>query len=435
MVDRWIVGDFTTGRLVAEVRDPISGSTWSTTLDGGSGTLVLNPAVRTHRLIGEMLRDQMGFRYYIAAFNDHDVVEYAGPVTRCTLDGTRWRFDAGTAWDYLDRRAIVSRDHWLTWRTPDDADPPLYQWHGTWRQIIAGIWQMVFNRGYLPWVRQDWLDQVELGEEWRRFFATSRRVEGEQTWLDPPIWPVGDQLEGKTTDHQWSVEMIDLETVAETLQEISRRESGVEVQIVPRWVGTFPDGNMLWQVVTGTDTVPHVSPTWAPWPLDMTAERSTRWVTEARIEGSTILTSARVLAGRGSEGGTPMVGWANNANVPGGQTLSSKWPEIDVTNTRHTSVHLLETANDIASSLVLDGAKPSLSCTVAIQDGGLPDPNLVRVGDMATVHAGWRHAFLPDGSHRMRIVSKTRNAAGTTNLGLVGLRYDDIARYRSRWEA
>lgn len=425
-MDRWIVGDFCTGRLITEVVNAAPGSSWEASLTGGRAELELVPSARLHRVIGELLRAKLGYRYYVAAINERDMVEFAGPVVSCRLDSDSWVFQAVSAWDYLDRRSVVSDQHW-TWWAGDN--PPIYRWSGTWRQIIAGIWGMVFNRGYLGVQEANWRAAKELQQVWRDFFGYERRSAGRQRWGDPPIIPVGAQSEGGGS-HEWSCELLDLDTVGEVLRAINARESGVEIQLQPAWLGDFPQGVMCWQVTTGTDSAPHVIPSGQPWPLDVGAPASRARISEWRADGEKSLTSARVLAGRSGGEGKPFIGWSNRTQeaVP----LEDELPEMDVTDTSHTSIVWMSTASGRASSMVLDGVQPTVSCEVEIQAGGALDPDLIRVGDLASLYGGENHAFLPAGVQRMRVLRKT-HTGGATRLSLVGLRFPDLQRYKTRW--
>lgn len=429
MTDRWIIGDFTTGRLVTEITAPGPASSWEASLTGGRAELELIPSARLHKTVGELLRDKLGYRYYIAAINEQNIIEFAGPVTSCQLDARSWRFSAASAWDYLDRRSVVSSDYWFQWQGDN---PPVFRWAGTWRQIIAGIWGTVFNRGYYGEQADKWVASTELQAAWRSFFGSDRNARTDkQQWADPPIIPVGNQVEGGGR-HEWSCELLDLDTVAEVLLAINRRESGVEIQLIPAWLGDFPGGAICWQVTTGTDPSPHVIPSADPWPFDVGAQASRVQVSEWRADGEKILTSARVLAGRSGADSKaqPFIGWSNRTQqqVP----LENDLPEMDTTDTQHTSIALMGTANDRAKAMVFDGVEPATSCEAIVQPGGALDPDLIRVGDLASLYGGPKHAFLPDGVQRMRVLRKSRQGEAT-RMSLVGLRYPDLQRYKARW--
>lgn len=432
MSDRWIVGDFTTGRLVTEVVSPGPGSSWETSLTDGRGELELIPSSRLHRIIGELLRAKLGYRYYIAAINDANIIEFAGPVTSCQLDSDSWRFSAVSAWEYLDKRTVVDRNTWASWQGDT---PPIFRWSGTWRQIIAGLWNTVLNFGYSGKTRQAWLESVELQRAWRDFFGVDRKTDGIQELGDPPIIPVGDQSEGGGR-HEWSVELLDMDTLGEVLQQINRRESGVEIQLQPAWLGDSPNGAICWQVVTGTDPSPHVIPSSTPWPFDVGARASRLQVSEWRANGEKILTTARVLAGRtGMEQNIqPFIGFFNNGQhqVPTPDGFRDGSPEINAADTQHTSITRMATAEDRAKAMWLDGMQPATSCEVTVQPGGVLNPDPIRVGDLASLYGGVSHAFLPDEVQRMRVLRKSRQGE-ETRMSLVGLRYPDLQRYKARW--
>lgn len=431
MTDRWIIGDFTTGRLVTEITSPGPASSWEASLTGGRAELELIPSARLHKTVGELLRDKLGYRYYIAAINEQNIIEFAGPVTSCQLDARSWRFSAASAWDYLDRRTVVGRGTWASWQGDN---PPVFHWTGTWRQIIAGLWDTVLNFGYGGKTKQDWEASTELRQAWKNFFGVERNADGPQGGYDPPIIPVGSQTEGGGR-HEWSVELLDMDTVGEVLDQINRRESGVEIQLQPVWLGEFPSGCICWQVVTGTDPNPHVIPSVDPWPFDVGAQASRVQVSEWRADGERILTIARVLAGRSGMDSKiqPFIGFCNG---PGGVKLEGDTrahiPEINAADTQHTSITKMATAEDRARSMWLDGAKPATSCEVTVQPGGAPDPDLIRVGDLASLYGGPGHAFLPDGVQRMRVLRKSRQGQAT-KMSLVGLRAPDLARYATHW--
>lgn len=430
-MDRWIIGDFTTGRLVAEIQNPGPQSNWHSDITGGDARLELIPSERTHRAIGEQIRDHLGYSYYAAAINDVGLIEYAGPIIKAAFTADSWQFDCDTAWDYLARRAVVAEQHWVHYQTPPDQDPPLYTWSGTWREIIAGIWLLCFNRGYRFDARPKWEEQAEAKAAWRDFFRQDRQADGQQSWLDPPIIPTGDKNAGGG-GHNFSVEMIDLDTVAEVLHKISSDETGVEIMIRPTWVGQYPEGAMLWRLTTGTDAQPLVVPSGRAWPLDMSAPNPTRHLREIRLDGEQILTSARVLGGRTGGDGTPFVGWANNLTI--GHTLDATVPELDVTSTRHTPSGTMPEASNIALGMAIDGARPGMVCTVTVAAGGMPDADRIEVGDFATLYGGDDHPQLPPGEHRMRVTAKSRSADGSTSFTLERLRWTDVSKYSTLWE-
>lgn len=433
MTDRWIVGDFTTGRLVTEITSPGPGSSWEASLTGGGAELELIPSARLHKTVGELLRDKLGYRYYIAAINEQNMIEFAGPVTGCQLDSGSWRFSASSAWEYLDRRTLIPDgapgSNWF-----DIPAPVVQTFRGTWRQIIAAIWNLELNRGYIGKPADEWRASTELRVAWKDFFGSEREVaKGGQYWADPPIIPVGSQTEGGGT-HEWSIDCYDLDTIGEVLDQINRRESGVEIQLQPVWLGEFPNGVICWQVVTGIDTSPHVIPSVDPWPLDVGAQASRVQVLEWRADGEKILTTARVLAGRSaaSADAKPFIGWANQRELGNGEIIGPEYPEMDVADTQHTSITRLATANDRARAMCMDGTAPATSCEVTVQPGGALNPDLIRVGDLASLYGSPKHAFLPDGVQRMRVLRKSRRGQAT-KMSLVGLRAPDLARYATRW--
>lgn len=431
MSDRWIIGDFVTGRLMTEITSPGPKSSWEVGLTSARGELELIPTVRLHRVVGEMLRDKLGYRYYIAAVNERNIIEYAGPVTDCTLAPDSWLFSAGSAWDYLERRTVVNRDTWFSWQ---GNNPPVFHWTGTWRQIIAGLWDSVFNFGYGGWVKDQWLESVEQQAAWQAFFGSARRVDGPQGRGDPPIIPVGSQTEGGGR-HEWSCDLLDMDSTAEVLKAINGRESGVEIQIIPRWHGEFPSGVMIWEITTGIDPAPLVIPTSiAPWPLDVAAQASRAVVGEWRMDATQAVTIARVLGGRSGGDGVPFIGFANTApGYQGKATALEGSPEINAADTSHTSIVKMATANDRARAMFLDGAIPASSCEVTIQPGGALNPDLIRPGDMVSLYGGENHAFMPPGVQKMRVLRKARVDDGAARFGLVGLRFPDLERYGHMW--
>lgn len=386
MADRWIIGDLYTGDLLYEIMEPMKDCKWSNKLKGHSLSLSLSPGSRLQKLVGEGIRAQVRWPYYVAAMNETGLIEAAGIIGAHTLEEDAWSFDVAPFTDYLSKRLV----------TPEEQDPdsnPVHIFKGsTWRYCLNAALQSMSVR---PDSDRNLIPPLKLHD-----------ASG-----DPEAGPV--QLEADPYDFCTMTDMID---------QVNKR-SDVEAIVLPVWEGTYPEGRLTWEIYCGEDRAPLIVHNSYAWVFDMTAPNPSRALTEWKRRLSDVYSDAWALVGKNaSKGG---VAYIQHRTLPGDDR-----PYLDYvlsSNQHDTS----EASWDALGQTLRSAEEPVDSCTITVLPDGLPDMLRLRVGDLAVVRIDDSHPFAPPGTHFMRVVSKERPmATGITKLSLQSLRPIDRLFYK-----
>lgn len=384
MANSWIIGDFATGQGQWDVISPGSGSTWKASVSGGSGTLSLMPTVAYQRQLGTQLRAGLGHQFFAAVINEAGLVEFAGTVGSCKASDDGWDFDIAPIEDYFAKRVVVnSHDQQIA----SMRKPPTYVLKGTWQQIASTAITYTRNR------------DVNAPFDFR-------------------------PSSGDTRTHELKIETVNLKSLADVLSDIAD-QGGVETTVIPEWSGRLPSGRISWHVRAGLTDLPLVVPSSAAWPMDMSAPTPSRRVDSWDSDGTTIATHAWVSGGKSGADGKPFVSLVANpaATVPKGMV------QVDLVDTS-AAIESASEATWKATSLCRDNAAPTETCEMTISPHGIPDPDLIRVGDLVDLQAGDFHPIVPPGRHQMRVMTKKRTDDGATSLSLTQLAPMVASRYR-----
>lgn len=374
-MDTWIIGDFTTGQAIWSVAHPGDSSSWEATIAGGTATLSLTPQIPFQRDLALELSSHLGFQYYAAVLNEQNYIEVAGPIMSCKRTPAEWSFAIGSATDYLSHRVAVNeRD-----QNPTQVDQGrIYTLKGTWQQITATA---------LAYLRR-------------------------HDYPDPPISFATQHTDEKKTT--FKIETLNLNTLDSVLSDIAQQAS-TELAILPEGRGVWPLGRVQWKVTLGTKEFPIVVPTKDAWPFDVGAPQSSRAILSWDIDGTTQATHVWTSGSTTGREGKPFAVVVKNAG-----RLPSGMPQVDLVDSSSGIDHR-PIARWHATTLGRANAAPTHTCEVNITPDGLPDPDLVRAGDLVDLVGTRNHPLVPDGVHHMRVMKKTRGKDGLTALSLTEL--------------
>lgn len=223
VVERWWVGDFITGNIIAEA-DPAAGSNITHDL-GGVPSLTLNLAWDTVAVSGIALDKKVQpWRTYVAcavlAATPADDYIVAGPVTTDSYSDGIWTLSAKGAEQYLSRVEVVPQaaaDH--AWQLYDETAKAAASWAVT---LITGVsWRGLVNR--------------IIGKE--------------LAWPNSPNSILLEPIEAGVVEYR--CEAIEHRTVLDELVEISDLDGTCEWDLKAVWHGDRT-GNVQWQVRTAT---------------------------------------------------------------------------------------------------------------------------------------------------------------------------------------
>lgn len=386
MTDRWIIGDLYTGELLYEIMEPMKDCKWSNKLKGHSLALSLSPGNRLQKLVGEGIRAQVRWPYYVAVMNETGLVEAAGIIGDHTLDEDAWSFDVAPFTDYLGKRLVTPEE-----QEPDSNRVRIFK-GSTWRYCLNAALQSMRDR---PDSDRNLIPPLKLHD------ASS----------DPEAGPV--QLEADPYDFC---------TMADMLDQVNKR-SDVEAIVLPVWVGDYPEGRLTWEIYCGEDRAPLIVHNSYAWVFDMTAPNPSRTLVTWKRRLSDVYSDAWALVGKNaSKGG---VAYIQHRTIP-----DDDRPYLDyvLSSSQHDTS---DASWDALGQALRSAEEPLDSCTITVMPDGLPDMLRLRVGDLATVHIDASHPFAPPGTHFMRVVSKERPMdTSITKLELQGLRPIDRLFYQ-----
>lgn len=269
-VERWLVGDFITGDVMADLQvEP--GSRWSSSMRRSSITVKLAyDSAQTAALLSAIVP----WRNYLAVVIDDQIVA-AGPYVsdEWDADAGLWTLSGVGADRYWDRRESMptraATDWWQFYDRANKRSHPwsVQTWTGTWPEIGAAI------------ARQALL--------WKEMPPYATNIPAISV---PPVTPHG-------TSTSLVTEAIDHRSVGSILDDIAARSDGVEWDVVPRWDGGTPtSGRILWELRFGKPLL--VGDRLAAWSHDrVEGLRTTR-------DGSQLTTLLHLTGGRAD--GSPL---------------------------------------------------------------------------------------------------------------------------------
>lgn len=379
---RWVVGDLRTGRIAREV--DFTSPRWSADIEDG-GTLAASYPL-------DALTDQ-GQSVWPTAAADTAPGKSFLAVAYVTDDGTEHWKAGGPIWthDYQDATATL---------TLGASALSSYYDH---RKVMP-----VLAAGQNPATATVTYATAQLG------LIAKRLVELAHSHTNgalPVVLPSDASLGGDGTSHTRTYPGYELGWVGERLQQLSDVIGGPEIQFVPRRRSS-DRRFMEWVMRVGTDaTGGLLTQTGPAWLFDRTTRDSPLTAINVKVDGGD-LTGRAWAAGQGEAEGRPIV-YVNDSKLTG-----SGWPLLEVEDTGNDTVSDVATLTAKAAARVAYGSAPIETWTVVAHRDGPPHVGRYSPGDWCQVRIAG-HAYLPDGLHRMRIMSVAGDADHDVTLTMV----------------
>nr|DAF00006.1 MAG TPA: ReqiPepy6 protein [Caudoviricetes sp.] len=357
----WIWGDFLTGRRLGEIANPGGGSSWTEELHASSATLVLDPAERVHRLIGDQIRRRPGYRHYLGILDDDGRAQVAVSGLSMEASPGEWRIQGSGFEAYASVRQLMDET---------DTNNPVgrtHEWVGTWRQIVGRALTLVSST----------------------------------PWGMPPVSVTVGELAGGGS-HTITVEVQDLRTLGDLLNDINRRADGVECRFQAWWEGGWPDGHMRWELGVGQQDRPLIA---GPERIvfDTSAPAPAFTVNRSRIVGD-LATNSWVSGGR-TDGQMIIRSWANRDLV-----WQQGYPQIDITDLSSNSADRVE-LDGRAHQMARNAKAVTIEVGLTVHMEAPQNPMYFHAGDWAELRADTEHDMLPAGRHATRIMRREWDAS------------------------
>lgn len=319
------------GRTGAHLtRLAMSAATWSDNLNEAGD---MSATVRG----GDELRDVLREYGAIVAAVMGTRVLHAGYVTHARRDrgAGLWTVDAGGGLTILDKRLVMNHDLKAAWADGtvliDEEHPPgawVLRLRGTYRDVVRGLIAETLKYGELPIA----LPAVQGG-----------------------------------TAHDITYNGWDLAKVSERIGDIGDRDDGPEIRLDPKLTPTW---DLTFELNVASEIVDH---RWAWNPLQPASRVA---LGDEDMDGEAMCTECYAIGGKDED--RMLVARASGTALAG-----RGWPVLQVANTQHSTVSVLDTLRSYARADIANGDAPQRS--QALRVGIERD---VRVGDWADVRVG-----------------------------------------------
>lgn len=363
------IGDLLTGDRIQIIPDVLSGS-WSETLnraDSLSCTVTLKDPVIRRLGLAESATPGKAF---LAAV-DGSTVLAAGPIWAHEYDDNSQRLTLTAAgmWSYFDHRVLLPV---LEGRLPSDettdtrfmpADPGGdYPWPSDTRKSLQGIARAL----------------VEQAQSW-----TGGHV--------PVVLP--DEVAG---GNERAYKGSDLASVGEELRRLTQVVGGPDVKFVPRFKADM--SGVEWVLQIGTPTEPLLFGAIDP-VFNASVAKSTVSNLKVGVDGTGLASQAFAAGGRTDD--VVLITQSNDVSLP-----DAEFPLLEVVDSSHSSVSVESTLQGYSDEAVVRGRRPVQSWSFDHDTSKTPFLSGFASGDFARVNVRG-NAYLPDGSYRLRILSRS----------------------------
>lgn len=191
----------------------------------------------------------------------------------------------------------------------------------------------------------------------------------------------------------------EMNAVGQMLRNLTGVDNGPEISFVPRRKAS--DTRYLeWVMRVGTIAQPLLVQSGKDWIWDTTVKKPSVTALTVNRDG-TAMGSRAWVQGSGSQAGT-MFGRADDTTLTAGG-----FPLLEVTESGHESDNDQAVLNGWATGLAQRSQRPVETWTITVRRDQLPRVGSYAVGDWVAITIGDDEPYLPSGTYRARIVSKS----------------------------
>lgn len=372
---RWIVGDLRTGKIARTVE--FLNSRWSTDIED-DGSLEASFPLRSGKWKTSRSDAAPAKSFVVIAYIDDRDDEYmlaGGPIwtSRFNEDSGELAIGAAGMSSIFDHRKLIPV-------LAADEDP-----------AKASVKY----------------DTQQLGLIAKRLIELAMAHAGGEL---PIVLPSDAALGGEGSAHTRTYPGYELATVGERLTQLSDVIGGPEIQFQPRRRSDDPRF-IEWVARIATDaTGGLLSQSGPDWTFDRSVPRSPVKGIDINTDGSG-MSFRSWAAGQGEAEGRPIVFETSNDLVDLG------WPLLDSEVTSTDTVTSKATLRGHARADLAANARPIETWTVKVDRDATPHAGRYRPGDWCSVKVN-DHAYIPDGSYRMRITAVSGTDDTTVSLSM-----------------
>lgn len=263
----------------------------------------------------------------------------------------------------------------------------------------AGIWSYYDHRKVLPVLAagvspagaDTTYDNLTLGTIAKRLVQLAHTHTGGAL---PIVLP-----DDETGDQSRTYKGADMAAVGQMLRDLTAVDGGPEISFVPRRRSDDPR-YLEWVMRVGTAAQPLLTQSGDDRIFDTTVRRSGITAVNVNRDGTAMGTRAW-SQGSGTGAGTLFGRADDTALIDGG------FPLLEVTESGHESDNDQSVLDGWATGLLQRSQRPVETWTLTVRRDRTPTVGSYAVGDWVSITIGDDEPYLPSGTHRARIVSKS----------------------------
>lgn len=191
----------------------------------------------------------------------------------------------------------------------------------------------------------------------------------------------------------------EMNVVGQMLRNLTGVENGPEIQFVPQRNATDPRF-LEWRMRTGTIAQPQLFQAGADWIWDASVVKGSVSAIKVNRDGTAMGTRAWVQ-GSGADVGT-LFARADDTTL-----TAAGFPLLEVQESGHDNDTVQATLDAEVAGLLARSLRPVETWTFTVRRDDVPKVSSYAVGDWAAVTVADNHVYLPAGTYRARILSRS----------------------------